>query len=210
MKNVTPFIIALLTILLIVSVHQCTREKRTVTTNLLTLTDTVQYYTNSLGTQTAVIRTLDTDNKQRKEIILKKDAELAAVTKQYRNVHSVTKFTTLTRIDTITVKYTDTVPQIFNREGSVQDKWYSFRYTSNQNGITIDSLTVPNSTFVVTGTKRKWFLGRETLTTEVTHTNPYVHTQQLQAAEVHYNAPVVKKWYLWLALGVTGGFLLAK
>jgi hypothetical protein len=210
MKHLKTLIIALLAILLLLSIHQCASEKRTATNNMLALTDTVQQYTSALGTQTAVIRTLQTGQKQLKDVLLKKDAELAALTKRYHKLHSVTAITTVTRIDTITIKYTDTVPQIFNREGSVQDKWYSFRYTSNQNGICIDSLTVPNSTFVVTGTKRKWFLGRETLTTEVTHTNPYVHTQQLQAAEVHYNAPVGKKWYLWLAVGITGGFLLAK
>jgi hypothetical protein len=210
MKNITGFILLLLTALLLISMHQCVHEKRAAKTNLLALTDTVQHYTSALGTQTAVIRTLQTDQKQLKGVLLEKDKEFAAVTKQYSKVHSVTKFNTVTRIDTIAVRYTDTIPCIFSRKGTVQDKWYSFTFKATQNGLHIDSLTLPNNTFVVTGTKRKWFLGKETVTTEVTHTNPYLHTRQLQASEVRYNTPIGKKWYLWLAVGITGGFLLAK
>jgi len=84
------------------------------------LTDTVQYYSNVLGTQTAAIKTLKIDKRQLDEIILKKDKELAALTKGFAKVHNIAQYKTLTLYDNLAVVYHDTVPCIFSRNGVVQ------------------------------------------------------------------------------------------
>ena len=202
--------IAGLAIALLFSVSQCRSRASRETININALTDTVQHYTNALGTQTAAIRTLQLDKNQLNNVILKKDKEIAALTKGFASVHNVTQYKTLTRYDTLTVVYRDTVPCVFSREGLVEKPWYRFKYTADQKGITLDSLTFPNTATVITGTKRKWFLGKETLYTEVTNTNPYIAVTEIKAAEVTLPVPIYKKWYVWLGVGLAGGYLLGR
>lgn len=203
-------IIAALIVALLFATNMCANANRKAAATVLALTDTVAHYTNALGTQTASIVTLQADKTQLQQLVLNKDRELATLAKNFNNLHSVTKYNTVTVIDTITMHYRDSLPCVFKREGRVKNNWYSFTYTSDQKGFKIDSLLLPNSTSVIIGTKRKWFLGKETLTTEVTHTNPYVATTQLTSAEVLHAAPLYKKWYIWLGIGLAGGVLLAK
>ncbi len=209
MKKYIPYIvIAALAVALFFSIERCSYNKANGATNAAALTDTVKYYTNALGTQTASIKTLQVDKAGLQSLVLDKNKELAALVKEFAKVHSVVKADTELRIDSIPVPYAVPVPCVFERSGRVTDAWYSFGYTSNQNGFKIDSLKVPNSITVITGTKRKWFLGKETVTTDVTSTNPYVKATNIKAAEIVVSVPWYKKWYVWLAAGVAGGFLM--
>lgn len=203
-------IIAALAIALLFAVQKCTSVQQNSRVNTLALTDTIQYFTNALGTQTASVRTLQTNKNQLEELLLDKDRELQQLSKNFSKIHAVTKFQTLTKYDTITITFHDTIPCVFSREGIAQSKWYSLRYRADQRSIVIDTLTLPNTASLITGTKRNWFLGRETLVTEVTNTNPYVKVTQLKSAEVILPTPVQKKWYVWIGAGLVGGYLLAK
>jgi hypothetical protein len=174
------------------------------------LNDTVRYYQNKLGTVTAGKNTLQLDKKQLQDLLLKKDKEMAALASEFAKVHSVTKYSTKTVYDTIAVPFKDTVPCVFVRADKVREKWYGFNYKVNQKGFVIDSLTIPNTATVITGTKRKWFLGKETVTTDITNTNPYIKVTDITSAEVILPAPWYKKWWLWAAAGAVSGFMVAK
>ncbi|MES2484832.1 MAG: DUF6549 family protein [Bacteroidota bacterium] len=208
MKKYIPYIIiATLAVALFLSIERCTYNKSQGDDNASALTDTVKYYTNRLGTQTASIKTLQVNKAGLKSLLLDKDVALAG---EFAKVHTIVNTETVFKVDTITVAYNDTISHNFERSRHVLDKWYSFGYHSNQNGFKIDSLVIPNSITVITGTKRKWFLGKETITTDVTNTNPYVTVTNIKAAELSLPVPWYKKWYIWLAVGVAGGFAVAK
>ena len=209
-KHISNIIIAALLLALIFSIERCSYNKRIGDDNAAALTDTVKYYTNTLGTQTASVKTLQVDKAGLNTLLLDKDKELAALASEFAKLNNVVKADTELRIDTITVTYNDALRYNFERSGCVLDKWYSFGYSSNQNGFKIDSLKVPNSITIITGSKRKWFLGEETITTDVTNTNPYVTITNVKAAEITLPAPWYKKWYVWLAVGAVGGFAAAK
>lgn len=155
-------------------------------------------------------QTLSYTNAQLKNSLLGKDKTLKQVMSKFSKVQSVTKYVTNTKIDTIAITYKDTIPCVFQINDAIFHEWYSLGYDSNQKGITITELYVPDSVAIVTGTKRKWFLGKQTQTIDITHTNPFVQTDAVQHIEV-----VAKpKWYettiFKLLLGATGGYLLAK
>ena len=155
-------------------------------------------------------KTLSYTNAQLKNSLLGKDKKLKEVMDKFSKVKSVTKYVTTTKLDTITITYTDSIPCIFNKDDAIFHEWYSLGYNSNQKGITITELYIPDSVAIVTGTKRKWFLGKQTQTIDITHTNPFVETEAVQHIEV-----VAKpKWYettlFKVGLGFLGGFLLAK
>ena len=203
-------IIVALAVLLLLSLRECGRRGALADANLDALTDTVRHYKNRLGTLTASKATLQLDRKQMQDYIIKKDAELAALAKEFANVKSVVKVRTELRIDSIPVPYEVAVPFEFERAGKVKDKWYSFGYRSDPKGIAIDSLRIPAALTVITGTKRKWFLGKETVTTDITSDNPHINVTEITAAEVVVTTPWYKKWYVWAAAGFVGGVLASQ
>jgi hypothetical protein len=206
-KYILSITITLLVVLLVSSVQKCSYWKSTSNTNLDTLTDTVKHYKNALGTQTASIKTLQLTEKQLKDMIIKKDDSLKVLASEFAQVKSVLKYKTVTRIDTVKMEYTEMIPCKFERSGSKVHKWYSINYFSNENGIIIDSLTIPNTTAVITGIKRKWFLGKQTITTDITNSNPYIKVNDIKSAEIDIPEPWYKKWYIWFTIGVIGGIL---
>lgn len=189
--------------------RQCSFYKRNAQSNLTALNDTLLYFNNAIGTQTASIKTLNLEKKQLQDVI-KKDKELLLLSKTFSNVESIVKYNTITQIDTIRIHYPDTLPCIFERSGKRINKWYSFNYKSDQKGFKIDSLLTNTETTVITGLKRKWLLGEQTMTTDISNSNPHIRVTSLKAAEVIVPDPWYKKWYLWLAVGVAGGVFAAK
>ena len=213
MKKYIPYIIILLlAVLLFLSVDKCSHEYSQGISNANALTDTITHFTNRLGTQTASIAMLEFDNRQLKNVVLSKDRQLQALISEFSKVHTVVKYKTQTVLDTVFVAYKqplDSLP-VFERAGTVSDKWYGFNYRTNNNGLIISDFTMQTETTILTGTKRKWFLGKETLIADVINTNPYITVTDIKAAEVTITVPWYKKWYVWLAAGILGGFAAAK
>lgn len=202
-----PGIITALLIILFYSVNQCQSFRHKAETNLTALSDSVGYYRNRLGTQTASINTLEVKQSDLKKVILSKDKQLAALSKEFSRIRSIVQYNQHISYDTITVAYKDTVPYVFNRSGMVNTKWYAFKYKSTNNGFVIDSLTLDNRVTVISGCKRSWLLGRQTLVTDVTNSNPYIQITGLKSTEVVVPSPWYKKWYVWLGAGVIGTLL---
>ena len=209
-KYLYPAMILMLIITLLLLLERCQFIKQNATENSIALTDTVTYYTNRLGTQTASIKTLQLQQQELKDIVLAKDKQLTALAKEFSHVKSVVQYEQVTILDTISIVYRDTVPCVFSKSGNITSKWYNLNYKSNNKGFTIDSLTLPNQATVITGFKRKWFLGKETLTTEVTNTNPHITITGITSAQVVISSPWYKKWYVWLGIGLAGGLVAAR
>lgn len=213
MKKYIPYIIS--TILLILLIYKCEENKdaeRLSNANIDALTDTVKHYKNRLGTQTASIKTLQLEKNQLEKYVLEKDKELAALAKEFSDIKQVVKYETVTQIDTVFVAFDeplDTFPT-FERAGAVKEKWYSFNYKVNNNGFNLEKLSIPNEATVITGYKRKWFLGKQTLTTDITNSNPYIKVNDIKAAEVVIPEPWYKKWYVWAAAGLLCGIAIGK
>ncbi|WP_330444207.1 DUF6549 family protein [Flavobacterium sp. C4GT6] len=101
-KNIVPYALSiLLLVLLTVQCNHNSRNKSNYLSNLDALTDTVNYYKNKAGTQTATIKTLRLKNNELKDYIINKDEELKAITGEFSSLQSVVKYTTLTKFDTI-------------------------------------------------------------------------------------------------------------
>lgn len=203
-------IIIILAMLLISSLHECRRRGNLADANLDALTDTITHFKNRLGTVTASKTTLQLSNKQLQDYVIAKDKELAELSKEFVRLNHVVKAEAELKIDSIPVPYAVPVPCDFERSGTINDNWYSFGYSSNQNGFKIDSLKVPVSVVAITGAKRKWFFGAETITTDVTFNNPHITVSNIQAAELTLHTPWYKKWYIWAIAGFAGGMVLGK
>lgn len=211
MKKYIPYIIiVLLAVLLLLSVQRCQRVESVALKNMQAWNDTLITFENKVGTITASIKTLQVDKSTLKSMVLERDKKLAALAGEFAQVHTVVQTNTVTKIDTIHVVYTEPVTSDFQRSGSVNERWYSFTYQSNENGLRLSNFAVPDTVALITGIKRKWFLGKETLTTDVTHSNPHVTVTGITSAELTVPTPWYKKWYVWMVAGAIGGAFIIK
>ena len=189
--------------------QKCESEKLQLS-NVEALNKEAKVYKLKNGQLVTSVENLNYTNAQLKNSILMKDKKVKELVNKFSNVKSVTKYVTNTKFDTIKLVYNDSIPCEFERIGSDMKEWYHVAYKSNQKGVEIKELSIPDSVIVVTGEKRKWFWGKRTSVTDITHANPFVETESIQHIEVINPT----KWYdstiFKLGVGFIGGILLLK
>lgn len=193
--------ILLLIILVAVSLlySKCENEK-ILSSNLDTLKIKVNTYKLKDGKVVATSKTTTYD----------KVPDKTELTKQFQKVKTIIKIVETVRIDTVNIVYHDSIPCNFERTGTVLSKDYSLDYKSTQKGLSISNLSVTDSLEVVAGTKRNWFLGKETQTIDITHSNKHIETNNIQ----HFEIKTKKKFYettlFKVGVGIIAGVLIGK
>jgi hypothetical protein len=189
--------------------QKCESEKVQLA-NIEALNSQTNVYKLKNGQLVTSVENLQYTNSQLKNSLLMKDKKVKELINKFSNVKSVTKYVTNTKFDTIKLVYQDSIPCNFERIGSDLKEWYHIAYKSNQKGVEITELSIPDSVIVVTGDKRKWFWGKRTSVTDITHANPFVETESIQHIEIVQPA----KWYdstiLKIGVGLIGGIFLMK
>ena len=144
---------------------------------------------------------LQLESKQLKDQVLSKDAGLKEMAAKFAKVTSVQKTrikTTIPKIEValkepITIKDTDTITGKlkFERTGAVFGKWYEFGYRVTQDTLTVEPFSTWTEIKRVDGFKRKWFLGRQSLHSDITLTNPFVEVMETKTIVV----PIPRAWH---------------
>ena len=147
------------------------------------LNDSIKYYKNKHGQEVAYKTALQGE-KSAMSVLLSKQidstGQLKRLTEKYKRIASAGNITTVTRIDTIPVAYEVPVPFEFERTWEKINPFYSLSGKSNQNGITIDRLEIPNTLSYVIGDKKTGLFKSE-YRIETVNSNPYVRTTGLDA-----------------------------
>ena len=176
--------------------------------NIEALNNQAKVYKLKNGQLVTSVENLNYTKDQLEKSMLLKDKKLKELVNKFSNVKSVTKYVTNTKFDTIKLVYNDSVPCNFEKSGSYYKEWYQIDYKSNQKGVEITELNIPDSVLILTGDKRKWFWGKSTSVMDITHANPFINTELVQRIEVIQ----LKKWYdstvLKIAVGFIGGLLI--
>lgn len=144
---------------------------------------------------------LQLDKKQLKDQVISKDADLKEMAAKFSKITSVQKTqikTTIPKIEValkepITIKDIDTITGElkFERTGAVFEKWYEFGYKVTQDTLTVEPFSTWTEIKRVDGFKRKWFLGRQSLHSDITLTNPFVEVIETKTIVV----PIPKAWH---------------
>lgn len=132
------------------------------------------------------------------------------ILKRFTKIKMVTRYVDRIKIDTITIRYKDTVPCVFERSGAINEKEYSLTYQSNQTGLQLHNMRIEDSLLIVTGIKRKWFLGKETNTIDISHTNKYISSDQVQHIEVVTKKPFYDSTLFKFGVGFILGVAVTK
>jgi len=201
-------VLSIICLILLSQLFQKCQSEEVQLANIKALNSQTKVYKLKNGQLVTSVENLSYTNKQLKNSNLMKDKKVKELTDKFSNIKSVTKYVTNTKFDTIKLVYQDSIPCNFERVGSDLKQWYHIAYKSNQKGVEITELSIPDSVIVVTGDKRKWFWGKRTSVTDITHANPFVETESIQHIEVVQPT----RWYdstiLKVAIGFIGGVLL--
>lgn len=216
MKFWRETMIGLLLIILFSTVLKCKNETKIKNANYKAFTDSVTCFKNALGTITASKNALHYTNAELKQMLLKNNDSLKKLSKEFTKLHTIITFKNNASLPPIELKFqTDTTRLPSGSSvcesyysGILKDKWFGFNYKITSDSLKLTNFIVPNHTIALTGVKRKWFFGKTVVTTDITHSNPYIRTENITVAEVIIPEPWYKKWYLWLAAGIAGGLLI--
>jgi hypothetical protein len=200
---------AIILILISILYTKCESEKLQIA-NVSTLNTEVKLYKLKNGQLVVSKATLQYTNKQLKETVISKDAVLKEMADKFSKVKAVTKIVTETKFDTILLPYRDSIPCVFNRKGRLQNKDYTIAYTSTQKGITIDFLSIPDTATIITGIKRKWFLGKQIATIDITHSNKYINNGEAEYYEVVQNKSFFNTTLFKIGAGILLGAIIIK
>ncbi|MBC8437120.1 hypothetical protein H8D85_02230 [bacterium] len=193
-------------IVLVVAIGVCNIERQNgkqYSDALTAMQDTSNHYKHAYKVGNELIDNLKEDNETLKKQL-----------KDYKNVTNITTIKTVTKIDTIFIPYSDTIPCVFTTTVDVNDTYYKINATVSNEGLGINLIKFPNESSIIVGDKKiKGFLGI-TKGTEysisVEHTNPYMFTTGIS----HYTITTKKKWYqttpFLIGAGFIGGVLIAK
>lgn len=203
-------VLSIICLILLSQLFQKCQSEEVQLANIKALNSQTKVYKLKNGQLVTSVENLSYTNKQLKNSNLMKDKKVKELINKFSNVKSVTKYVTNTKFDTIKLVYQDSIPCNFERVGSDLKQWYHIAYKSNQIGVEITELSIPDSVIVVTGYKRKWFWGKRTSVTDITHANPFVETESIQHIEVvkptrWYDSTIFK-----IGVGFIGGILLLK
>jgi len=203
-------VLLIICLILLSQLFQKCESEKVQLANIEALNSQTKVYKLKNGQLVTSVENLHYTNSQLKSSLLVKDKKVKELINNFSNIKSVTKYVTNTKLDTIKLVYQDSIPCNFERIGSDLKEWYHIAYKSNQKGVEITELSIPDSVIVATGDKRKWFWGKRTSVTDITHANPFVETESVQHIEVVHPT----KWYdstiLKIGLGFVGGVLLLK
>lgn len=176
MKTAIPYVLAIVFLLLFLRQCDRTREVSNESYNTLEyLQDSVRYYQNKLGQEIAIKTALHGDKESLELLLSNSESELRELTKKFKNIQAAGQVKTITKIDTIHIGYEIPVPFEFDRSWSKNDRFYSITGKSTQDGITINSLEIPNTLSFVAGKKKGNFI------IEAVNSNPHIKTTGLDA-----------------------------
>jgi hypothetical protein len=187
-KQIFPYLIAV--ILAILLFRQCDKVsdlKNKADSTQDFLKDSIRYYKNELGQEIALKTALQGD-KNTLDILLSKQidstGQLKRLVKKFKKVDAAGNITQNTKIDTIRIGYEVPIPCEFHRNWTknVQNEYF-ISGISDQNGITIESLEIPNTLSFAIGKKKKGLFSSEYVI-EAVNSNPNISTVGLDSYSV--------------------------
>lgn len=195
----TYIIIAIAIVLFVFGCHQMQEKqklKEQQSNTIAFLQDSVSYYKNQYGQAVATKTTLAGDKAQLEVLLsnqIDSTQELKSLVDEFKTVNSAGIVQTTTDIDTIYVPFNKPVGLDFERDIHITDQFYNLNAYINQDGFSLNSLTIPNKMSFVIGTKKKGLFSKPTYQIDVKHSNPYIKTKGIDSYTLK---PDVKRFSL--------------
>lgn len=179
--------ISIIAIIIIFFFRECSNQndKNNLVNDISTYKDTAQFYSlkvNGIAVDVAYNKSLQLENKNQLESIIKKNDTLAKLISKFKAVSSTTIINNITNISGDTIKLADSIPCDFKPFQVRRDSiYYHFLGTISPKYFSIDSLTIPNKQSIVIGKKKLGFLKGTEERAEIINSNPLIKTTNIES-----------------------------
>lgn len=166
--------------------------------------DSVKYYKNKDGKNSAEIALLEGSKENLLKIIGKSDAQLTKLLK--KGASSGTVFNQTTKFDTVVTVQRDTVNGVIEYNNSIKNNWIDLQVKVKDDSLqtflqTRDSLSVSFQKV------KQGFLKPKKSVVVITNANPYVKTTGLRSFDIPKKKSNLKFWF-GVGIGAGAGYLL--
>lgn len=195
--------------------RECSHQKNEndLIENITNYKDSAQFYSlkvNGMAVDVAYNKSLQLENKDQLESILKKNDTLSKLISKFKAISSTTIINNITNISGDTIKLTDSIPCYFKafkiRRDSIH---YHFVGTISPKFFAIDSIIIPNKQSMVIGKKKLGFLKGTEERIEIVNSNPLIKTTNIE----NYIISKPKKWFqtdaFKISASLLGGYVIA-
>jgi uncharacterized protein YxjI len=196
MKKYIPYVIIIFLIYLVCVLYTGKKQQDN---NVTALRSEVSSYKLKNGKLILSVKTLQ---------LSKKDIVQDPIIKEFVKVNTIIKYKTKTVFDTLKIAYKDSVQCKFERTGTLLNDKYSLDYKSDEKGIIVQNLSLKDSIIIVAGIKRKWFLGKETQTLDISNTNDLIKISNPEHIEIVKKTKWYQSTFFKVGIGVLAGALL--
>ena len=177
-------IFALLAFVCFLLVKNCERVKdvERFKTNAAVLREDLSFTTSKLGQEIAGKSALEVTPKELKGGYWVPDDSLIDISRGFKKVQSATIIKTVVEIDSFKIPYQTPGNEYFKQSWSKITPHFTITGVSTNAYTRINSLTLLNTQRLVIGTKKGFF--NNTLSVQVTNSNPYIKTTELLTQSV--------------------------
>lgn len=168
--------------------------------------DTVMTYKARNGDVIAYNKSLEIN----KGLMLKLNDSLSGALKniKIKDPVSYTKIVTVTEIDTVEVRFTDTLPcSDFFRTFRIDSSHYKLDGNLTNKSLTINGIQIPNTQNIVVGTKKNGLFKKNEYIITVQNSNPYMQVTGLQNYTLTPKKRFYEKTWFVFSAGFVAGFV---
>ena len=178
--------------------------------NIKALKDSTTYYKNKQGEIVATKLALQLTEKELKQE-KKNNNDLKIAIDKFKKTIAVIQSKQEVKIDTVLIPFKDTVPCVFERFNTINDKYYKFDLKVNQIGSIVTNFELtPNKQIFVIGEKKQNFFSNSELRAEITNSNPLFNQKDIKPIIIIYEKSWYEKPQITIPLGLAIGLLISK
>ena len=178
--------------------------------NIKALKDSTTYFKNKqgeiVGTKLALQLTEKELNEEKKN---NKDLKIAI--DKFKKTIAVIQSKQAVKIDTVYIPFKDSIPFVFERFNTINNKYYKFDLKVNQIGSIVTNFELtPNKQIFVIGEKKQNFFSNSELRAEITNSNPLFNQKNIKPIIIIYQKSWYEKPQITIPLGLAIGLLISK
>lgn len=193
--------------LLLFLVNTCSNKNATIQRqkdNIKALKDSTTYFKNKQGETVATKLALQLTERELNEE-KKNNKDLKIAIDKFKKTIAVIQSKQEVKIDTVLIQFKDTVPCVFERFNTINDKYYRFDLKVNQIGSIVSNFELtPNKQTFVIGEKKENFFSNSELRVDITNSNKLFNQSEIKPIVIIYQ----KSWYEKPQITVPIGFVL--
>lgn len=166
--------------------------------------DTAMYYKDKSGEEVAYNKALKLSESELRDSVKSMLEDIGV-----KKPDVIIRTKTVLRIDTVNVRFTDTLPcSDFIMPFVVDSPYYKINGEISKEKLLFKELSFNNDQDIVVGMRKGGMFRNKEYVVTVKNSNPYMNVNGLSSLRIENKKKWYEKWYVYLFAGMVGGVIL--